>query len=80
MIKAVVFTVALFALPVSSFAQSYAAPAPTNVPTTGTRYLSKADRKAACTGTADRAGMKGLSRQQYRAACRGRPIPKSVTQ
>lgn len=77
MIKAVAFAVSLMVLPTVSFAQSYSAPAPTNVPTTGTRFLSKADRKMACTGTADRAGLKGLRRQQYRAACRGRPIPKS---
>lgn len=79
MIKVSIVAVSLTMLPVTSFAQTYISPAPTNVPTTGTRYLNKADRKAACTGTADRAGMKGLSRQQYRAACRGRPIPKSVT-
>lgn len=77
MTKAVALGVLLIALPNVSFAQSYSAPAPTNVPTTGTRFLSKADRKAACTGVADRRGMKGLSRQQYRAACRGRQIPKS---
>lgn len=77
MSKAVALVVFLIALPAASFAQSYTAPAPTNVPNTGTRFLSKADRKVACTGVADRRGMKGLSRQQYRAACRGRPIPKS---
>ena len=77
MIKAVALTVSLVAFPPMCFAQSYSAPAPTSVPNTGTRFLSKADRKAACTGVADRRGMKGLSRQQFRAACRGRPIPKS---
>ncbi|MGU3537302.1 hypothetical protein [Methylobacterium sp. A54F] len=62
----------------AALAQSYTAPAPTAVPSTGTRFLNKADRKAACTGVADRRGMRGLSRQQFRAACRGRPIPRSV--
>ncbi len=59
-------------------AQSYVSPSPTDVPTTGTRELNKADRKMACTQAADRRNMKGLSRQQFRAACRGRPIPKRV--
>lgn len=77
MIKAVALAASLMVLPTLSMAQSYIAPSPTNVPTTGTRYLNKADRKMACTQTADRRGMKGLSRQQFRAACRGRPIPKS---
>ncbi|MBE7198204.1 MAG: hypothetical protein INR70_10430 [Parafilimonas terrae] len=70
---------ALFAaLSTASLAQSYTAPSPTDVPTTGTKELNKADRKTACTQQADRRGMRGLSRQQFRAACRGRPIPKRV--
>lgn len=68
----------LIGLPVAAIAQSYTAPAPTDVPTTGTRVLNKADRKTACTQQADRRNMHGLARQQYRAACRGRPIPKRV--
>lgn len=68
----------VFGLPATALAQSYTAPAPTDVPSTGTRELSKADRKVACTQQADRRNMRGLSRQQYRAACRGRPIPKRV--
>lgn len=78
MMKFTIALVSMLAVPTSSFAQSYVSPGPTSVPTTGTRYLNKADRKMACTGTADREGLKGLTRQQYRAACRGRPIPKSV--
>ena len=78
MLRAVIVAAALAVFPAVGFAQSYTAPAPTNVPATGTRFLNKADRKAACTGTADRRGLKGLTRQQYRAACRGRPIPRSV--
>lgn len=80
MIKPLVFAFAVIAISSPSFAQSYNSPGPTSVPTTGTRYLNKADRKVACTGTADQRGMKGLSRQQFRAACRGRPIPKGVPQ
>ncbi|MGY2053013.1 hypothetical protein [Methylobacterium sp. JK268] len=55
---------------------SVGAPVPTGVPATGTRELGKADRKAACTAVADREGLRGRRRQQYRAACRGRPIPR----
>ncbi|GJD35334.1 hypothetical protein [Methylobacterium aerolatum] len=65
-------------VPAGALAQSYTAPAPTDVPTTGTRELNKADRKMACTQAADRRSMRGLSRQQFRAACRGRPIPTRV--
>ena len=65
-------------LPTVALAQSYTAPTPTDVPATATRELSKADRKTACTQEADRRNMRGLRRQQYRAACRGRPIPKRV--
>lgn len=68
----------VFGMPAAALAQSYTAPAPTDVPTTGTRELNKADRKMACTQQADRRNMHGLSRQQYRAACRGRPIPKRM--
>ncbi|MCJ2052473.1 hypothetical protein [Methylobacterium sp. J-070] len=68
----------LLALPATGLAQSYTAPSPTDVPTTGTKELNKADRKTACTQQADRRSMHGLSRQQFRAACRGRPIPKRV--
>ena len=46
--------------------------------TTGTKFLDKRDRKVACTGAADKRGLRGLTRQQFRAACRGRPIPRSV--
>lgn len=65
-------------LPAGALAQSYTAPSPTDVPTTGTRELNKADRKMACTQQADRRSMHGLSRQQFRAACRGRPIPTRI--
>ncbi|MCJ2142822.1 hypothetical protein [Methylobacterium sp. E-066] len=68
----------LIALPGAAAAQSYTAPAPTDVPSSGTRELNKADRKTACTQEADRRNMRGLPRQQYRAACRGRAIPKRV--
>ena len=76
MIKATLVTLSLTLVASPCLAQSYEAPTPTAVPTTGTKYLNKADRKTACTGTADSPRMKGLSRQQYRAACRGRPIPR----
>jgi len=66
------------ALSTTSLAQSYTAPSPTDVPSTGTKELNKADRKMACTQQADRRNMHGLARQQFRAACRGRPIPKRV--
>ena len=68
----------LVALPGVGLAQSYTAPAPTDVPSSGTKELSKADRKTACTQEADRRNMRGLPRQQYRAACRGRAIPSRV--
>lgn len=68
----------VFALPSAVLAQSYTAPTPTDVPATATKELSKADRKTACTQEADRRNLRGLRRQQYRAACRGRPIPKRV--
>ncbi|WP_375465556.1 hypothetical protein [uncultured Methylobacterium sp.] len=57
-------------------AQSYSAPAGSDVPGSGLNGLSKADRKKVCTMSADDRHMKGISRQQYRAACRGRPIPR----
>lgn len=68
----------VFALPAAALAQSYTAPTPTDVPATATKKLSKADRKTACTQEADRRNMRGLPRQQYRAACRGRRIPTHV--
>lgn len=57
-------------------AQSYSAPAGSDVPSSGLNGLSKADRKAVCTMSADDRHLKGITRQQYRAACRGRPIPR----
>lgn len=69
-------TVFLALLTTSGMAQSYAAPAPTDVPSSGTKSLNKADRKIACTQEADRRNLRGLRRQQYRAACRNRPIPQ----
>ncbi|MCJ2010342.1 hypothetical protein MKK70_25135 [Methylobacterium sp. E-041] len=69
-------TLCLALLTTSGLAQSYTAPAPTDVPSSGTKSLNKADRKIACTQEADRRNMRGLSRQQYRAACRNRPIPR----
>lgn len=58
MLKRIVLVSLLAAMPSTSFAQTYTSPGPTGVPNTGTRYLNKADRKMACTGTADRAGMR----------------------
>lgn len=68
----------VLALPAAALAQSYTAPTPTDVPATATKELNKADRKTACTQEADRRNMRGLRRQQYRAACRGRRIPTRV--
>lgn len=59
-----------------AFAQSYVSPSPTDVPASGVQGLTKADRKKACTLVADNRHMTGLQRQRYRAACRGRPLPK----
>ncbi|MGX7705304.1 hypothetical protein [Methylobacterium sp. Gmos1] len=78
MLKAALIVLVLAGTAGAAHAQSYTAPSPTDVPTTATRVLSKADRKAACTGAANRRGLRGLTRQQFRAACRGRPIPRSV--
>ncbi len=78
MLKSAVIVLILAGTAGAACAQSYVAPSPTGVPTTATRGLSKADRKLACTGAADRRGLHGLTRQQFRAACRGRPIPRSV--
>ena len=63
-------------LTTAGLAQSYTAPAPTDVPSSGTKSLNKADCKIACTQEADRRNLRGLRRQQYRAACRNRPIPR----
>ncbi len=68
----------VFVLPAAALAQSYTAPTPTDVPATATKELNKADRKTACTQEADRRNLRGLRRQQYRAACRGRAIPTRV--
>ncbi|KAB1072751.1 hypothetical protein [Methylobacterium planeticum] len=65
-------------LAIPAQAQTYISPSPTDVPSSGYGGLSKADRKKACTLAADNRHMTGLSRQQYRAACRGRPIPRRV--
>ncbi|TGD99307.1 hypothetical protein [Methylobacterium nonmethylotrophicum] len=78
MLKSALIVLVLAGSMSAANAQSYTAPSPTDVPTTATRTLSKADRKVACTGAADRRGLRGLTRQQFRAACRGRPIPRSV--
>lgn len=75
-VKAGTIVMALWAAPV--MAQSYNAPAPTDVPPSGIAGLSKAERKRVCTLVADDRHMTGLIRQQYRAACRGRPIPQSL--
>ena len=63
-------------LPTSSFAQSYIGPGGSDVPGSGLAGLSKADRKKVCTMSADEKKLKGITRQQYRAACRGRPVPR----
>ena len=68
--------VAMMGLPASALAQSYIGPGGTDVPGSGLAGLSKADRKRVCTMSADEKQLKGITRQQYRAACRGRPIPR----
>lgn len=68
--------VVLVALTGAASAQSYSAPAGSEVPGSGLNGLSKADRKKVCTMSADDRNLKGITRQQYRAACRGRPIPR----
>ncbi len=60
----------------TALAQSFIAPGGSDVPSSGLNGLSKAERKRVCTMSADDRNMKGITRQQYRAACRGRPIPR----
>jgi hypothetical protein len=66
----------MMGLPGSALAQSYIGPAGSDVPSSGLAGLSKAERKRVCTLSADDKKMKGITRQQYRAACRGRPVPR----
>ena len=67
----------LLVLPASALAQTFVEPGGSDVPGSGLGGLSKAERKRVCTMSADEKNLKGITRQQYRAACRGRPIPRS---
>jgi hypothetical protein len=60
----------------AALAQSFTAPGGSDVPSSGLNGLSKAERKRVCTMSADDRKLKGITRQQFRAACRGRPIPR----
>ena len=71
-----VVAVVLLSLTGTASAQSYNAPSGSDVPGSGLNGLSKADRKRACTMSADDRHLRGITRQQYRAACRGRPVPR----
>jgi hypothetical protein len=63
-------------LPTAVLAQTFIAPGGSDVPSSGLAGLSKAERKRVCTMSADDRKLKGITRQQFRAACRGRPIPR----
>lgn len=68
--------VVLLSLTGAAAAQSYNAPSGSDVPGSGLNGLGKAERKRVCTMSADDRDLHGITRQQYRAACRGRPIPR----
>ncbi len=68
--------VVMMGLPASALAQTYIEPGGSDVPGSGLGGLSKAERKQVCTMSADEKRLKGITRQQYRAACRGRPVPR----
>jgi hypothetical protein len=74
--KKLLSVVVLAGLAGPAAAQTYIAPAGTDIPSSGLGGLSKADRKKVCTLLADDRRMTGPERQRFRAACRGRPIPR----